>query len=325
LLCIGGLAYGVSAISNIRIPTPTTPLYIYTPVDPLTPVTVTSPPIETGVAPVNYPEPTGKIVYTCNVNGDELCIINADGTGQRQLTDSYRSSNATLSPDGKQLVYVMDDGKNAEIYELDLTSGKGTQLTDLKKSVGSPEISPDNQQIIFHYRSGNNAFQLWIMNRDGSHPQKLFAESGRDVHDPTWSPDGTQILFAMGKGESNQLYVLDFNGRDPVLVDDAINTRGRSDWSSNGLISFDQGGPFQHDIYLMDREGNDLHQVSQSGLNAQGASLSPDGKWIAFTGYTDVANQDQNSCEIFIMRVDGSDMRQLTNNNYCDYQPRWGN
>ena len=163
------------------------------------------------------------------------------------------------------------------------------------------------------------------MDRDGSHPQKIFDESGRDAHDPTWSPDGTQILLAMGKGEINQLYILDFNGRDPILVNDTIDTRGRSDWSGNGLISFDQGGPFMHEVYLMDMDGNDLHQVSQSGLNAQGASLSPDGKWIAFTGYTDVANKDQNSCEIFIMRVDGSDMHQLTKNTYCDYQPRWGN
>jgi Tol biopolymer transport system component len=79
-----------------------------------------------------------------------------------------------------------------------------------------------------------------------------------------------------------------------------------------------------HDVYLMNTAGNELHQVSQPGTNAQGASLSPDGKWIAFTGYTNVAGKDQNSCEIFIMHVDGSDIRQLTNNKYCDYQPRWG-
>lgn len=163
------------------------------------------------------------------------------------------------------------------------------------------------------------------MNRDGTEPQNFFDESGKDVHDPTWSPDGKQILFAMGKGESNQLYIIDFNGQEPILLNDSIDTRGRSDWSSNNLISFDQGGPFQHDIYVMNTDGKDLHQVSQTGTNAQGASISPDDNWIAFTAYTNVADKDQNSCEIFIMRVDGSDIRQLTNNTYCDYQPRWGN
>ena len=322
LLCISGLAFAVQAISNISIPTPT--VAINTP--PATEGLSTVIPIDASVVPTaSYPEPTGKIVYTCNVEGDELCIINADGTELRQVTDSFRSSNATLSPDGTKIVYVMDNGKNPEVYEMDLGSGHTTQLTDLKKKVGSPEISPDNQYIIFHYQSGSNNVQLWIMNRDGSHPQEFFSASGKDVHDGTWSPDGKQILFAMGKGESNQLYLMDFDQREPLPLNDSIDTRGRSDWSSNDLISFDQGGPFMHDVYLMDTAGNELHQVSQPGTNAQGASLSPDGKWIAFTGYTNVAGKDQNSCEIFIMHADGSDIRQLTNNTYCDYQPRWGN
>lgn len=320
LLCIGGLAFVVQAISNNNIPTPVSPTH--TP--PI--MNLTGTPTEAGVIPIDISfEPSGKIVYTCNISGDEICIINADGTDQRQLTDSYRSSNATLSPDGKKIVYVMDNGKNSEVYEMDLASRKTTQLTDLKKSVGSPEISPDDQSIIFHYHSGNNNFQLWIMNRDGSDLQKFFDESGKDAHDPTWSPNGNQILFAMGKGENNQLYIIELNGKDPKLINDSIDTRGRSDWSSKDLISFDQGGTFMHDVYLMNTDGTDLRQVSQSGTNAQGASLSPDGNWIAFTAYTNVAAKDQNSCEIFIMRVDGSDKRQLTNNTYCDYQPRWGN
>jgi Tol biopolymer transport system component len=90
------------------------------------------------------------------------------------------------------------------------------------------------------------------------------------------------------------------------------------------MVVFDMGGPFQHDIYLMKVDGNDLHKVT-NGNNSQGASFSPDGQWIALTAYTDTANRDQASCEIYIMRVDGSDSRRLTSNGYCDFQPRWGN
>ncbi|HLA06849.1 MAG TPA: hypothetical protein VJ022_05360 [Anaerolineales bacterium] len=46
---------------------------------------------------------------------------------------------------------------------------------------------------------------------------------------------------------------------------------------------------------------------------------------MAFTGYTDVVNQNEASREIFIIRMDGIDTRQLTENTYCDYQPRCGN
>jgi tricorn protease-like protein len=319
VLCIGGIALAINVISNVSVPTATSTQDIVLKTTPtFTPAGPTDTP------PPDYPAPTGKIVFTCGVSGDEVCIINPDGTGFHRLTDSYRSFNASLSPDGQKMVYVLDDGKNSEIYEMDLASGKAKQVTDLKKSVGSPEISPDNKYIIFHYRSGNNNVQLWIMNRDGSNPKKFYAESGKDIHDPTWSPDGTQILFAIGKNDSNKLYIMDLKNGVPKVVNDNIDTRGRSDWGINNLISFDQGGPFKHEVYVMDVDGSRLKQIT-SGSNAQGASISPDGNWIAFTAYTNVATQDQNSCEIFLMHLDGTDIRQLTNNQYCDYQPRWGN
>ena len=317
IVCIGGMFFTAQYIGNVINSTET----VTTPpdIDPAITVTATEP------IP-NQDEPTGKIVYTCSVNGDEVCMMNADGSNWRQLTNSnFASFNASLSADGNSIVYVAGDGNKSEIYEMEIASGQTNQLTELGKALGSPEISPDGKTIIFHYRSGNSTVQLWIMDRDGSDPQEFYSKSGNDVHDGTWSPDGSQILFALGKGENNKLYIMDFNGRDPKVVNDTIDTRGRSDWSVNDLISFDQGGPFLHDVYLMNTDGSDLHQVSQAGINAQGASISPDGKWITFTGYTNVTGKDQNSCEIFIMHVDGTDVRQLTDNTFCDYQPRWGN
>ncbi len=314
LFCIGGVVFGLRLISNANVPTE--------PTDTPPAIDITIPPTET--QPVaDYPAPAGKIVFTCNIEGDEVCIMNADGSGWRRLTDSYRSFNATLSLDGKKIVYVMDDKKNTEIYELDLATGKIKQLTDLKTSVGSPEISPDNKYITFHYRSGNDYETIWIMNRDGSNPHEFYSSPGKDVHDATWSPDGKQILFAMGKNDSNKFYIMDFSGGTPYLVNDKVNSRGRSDWSKD-LISFDQGAPNLHDVYIMNVDGTNLHQLTH-GNNSQGASLSPDGKWIAFTAYTADSKQSPESCDIFIMHIDGSDVRDLTNSPYCDYQPRWGN
>jgi len=315
IACIGSLFFIVPLIGNIIAPTETdtAPPALDITIAPTTPAAIQD-------------EPTGKIVFTCGIDGDEICIINPDGSGWRRLTNSGQGSfNASLSPDGTRIVYASGDAKQTEIYEMDLGSGAINQLTDLGKNLGAPEISPANQYIIFHYRSGGSNLQVWLMDRDGDNPHEFYGETGKDVHDPTWSPDGKQVLFALGKGENNKLYIVDLDGRDPKLVNDSIDTRGRSDWSVNGLISFDQGGPFKHDVYLMNVDGGNLRQVSQPGMNAQGASISPDGNWIAFTAYTNAAEQDQNSCEIFIMRVDGTDVRQLTDNEYCDYQPRWGN
>jgi TolB protein len=257
-------------------------------------------------------EPTGRIIYTCQIQGDEICIINPDKTGWRRLTDTPLASfNATLSPDGKTVVYIVSDGSTSEIHELEVDSGRSSQLTFLGTSLGSPEISPDNNLIVFHYREGGGNLQLWIMDRDGGDPREFYSVAGRDAHDGTWSPDGSQILFAFGRAENNKLYVIDLNGREPRLLNDSIDTRGRSDWSDQRPDLARYGDPFKHEVYLMNADGSDLRQVSQPGMNSQGASLSPDGQWIAYTAYTNVTG-DLNSCEIFIMRIDGTDVRQLT-------------
>ncbi len=317
LICIMGITFVARLIfaSADDLPTPTATPALFS--DPIASDTAI-------VIDTNLGEPTGKIVYTCQIKGDEVCIINADGSGWRQLTDSSSASYyASLSPDGESVVFVGKETGNTEIYELNLSSGKTKQLTHLKTDLGSPEISPDNTLIVFTYRASNNIAQVWIMNRDGSDPHKFYSSSSQEAHDATWSPDGTQLLFAMGRGENNKLYIIGFDGHDPQVVNPSIDTRGRSDWSLGGLLAFDMGGPFQHDVYLMDSDGSNLNKFS-NGNNSQGASFSPDGKWIAFTAYTDVANKNQSSCEIYIMRMDGTDLRRLTENSYCDYQPRWG-
>ena len=318
--CIAGLGLGLSYVfNNISTPSPIAPITNTPPdVDPV----ITDTPVDIVLDPAT---PTGKIVYTCQIAGDEICIVNADGSGWQRLTDmAAGSSHANLSPDGQSIVFVGKPDDATEIMEFDLKTGDIKQLTNLGATLGSPEISPNDQYITFNYRTDNSASQIWIMERDGDNPRELYSSSGKDVHDATWSPDGTQILFAMGRGENNKLYIMDSEGRDPRLVNDTIDTRGRSDWSVIDLITFDMGGSFLHEIYTMNLDGSNLQQISH-GDNAQGQSFSPDGKWIAFTAYTDVANKNTSSCEIYIMRIDGSDVRQLTENKYCDYQPRWGN
>jgi TolB protein len=315
LVVIGGVIATINFIGNRVVNTA-----------PPTPPDIDSVITETATQPAQNNEPAGRIIFTCQIQGDEICIMNADGSGWQRLTDSpFANFNASLSPDGGKAVYIVNDGMHSEIYELDTRDSKSTQLTTLGQSLGSPEISPDNRFIVFHYRFGSDNLQLWIMNRDGGDPHEFYDEAGRDVHDGTWSPDGTQILFALGRAESNKLYVIDFNGRDPQLLNNSVDTRGRSDWSIGDLVVLDMGGSWAHEVYLMNADGSNLHQVSPTGMNSQGASFSPDGKWIAFTAYTDVANKNLNTCEIFVMRVDGTDVRQLTDNSYCDYQPRWGN
>lgn len=272
---------------------------------------------------------TGHIVFTCQIYkvqaSNQVCIINADGTGFRRLTtDSTRQHYyPSLAPDGASVIYSAFREENVyEIYAMKLSDGTVQQLTDREGVLNAPEISPDGGTIAFmRWTANSNQYQIWLMERDGDNPHNIPRITGWD---PTWSPDGKQILFASDMNGSTQLYVVNQNGKNLHQVGSLPALRGRSDWSPDGLsIVTYSGAPWHREVYIMNADGSNVRQLSPSGGNAQGPSFSPDGQWVVFTAYYDHYGDD-HGCEIYAVRVDGSDLRRLTDNDYCDYQPRWG-
>jgi Tol biopolymer transport system component len=266
--------------------------------------------------------PTGKIVYTCQLAGDQICLVNADGTGFRQLTsDSVKHWYASISTDGLSIIYSAFLEDNIyEIYEMDLASGTATQLTDKLGVLLAPEISPDGGSIVFTRGDAKNASEIWVMERSGANPRIVHARGW----DPSWSPNGTQILFASDVEGAKNLFVANLDGSDLRRVTNFDSLRGRSDWSPDGawMVTY-SGEAWKREVFIFRPDFSDLRRLSPEGGNSQGPSFSPDGKWVTFTAYFDHYGDDLG-CEIYIIRVDGTDLRRLTDNAYCDYQPRWG-
>ena len=271
---------------------------------------------------------SGHIVFTCQVfkvqSSDQICIMNADGSGFRRLTtDNVRHYYPSLSSDGGSVFYAAFREQNVyEIYEFDLNDGSTDRLTNRIGVLNAPEVSPDNQSVVF--MRGNpktNQNQIAIMDRNGDNPGNIPQVLGWD---PTWSPDGKLILFASDREGAVQLFTVKRNGNALHRVTNLPSIRGRSDWSPDGqfIVTY-SGEPWKREIYIMNADGSGVHQVTPNGGNSQGPSFSPDGKWIAFTAYFDHVGDD-HGCEIYVIRIDGTDLRRLTDNDYCDYQPRWG-
>src|SRR6266540_443651 len=272
---------------------------------------------------------TGHIVFTCQIYkiqaSNQVCIMNADGAGWRALTtdNSRQHWYPSLSPDGQSVIYSAFLEANVhEIYELTLTDGNVTRLTNKLGVLTAAEVSPDGGTITFTRWSPNsNRYQIYLMNRNGTDPNNI---PGIEGWDPTWSPDGNQILYASNESGSNQLYAVKANGKSNHQISNLPAIRGRSDWSPDGQFIVTYSGESWHrEIYLMNADGSNTHQITPTGGNSQGPSFSPDGQWIAFTAYFDHYGDD-HGCEIYVMHVDGTNLRRLTNNDYCDYQPRWG-
>jgi TolB protein len=256
---------------------------------------------------------------------EQICIMNADGSGFRRLTteDNIRHYYPSLATNGQSVLYSAFYGENnLEIYELELDTGEVNRLTSTYGVDNAPEFSPDGQLITFmHSAPSRDLSRIMVMDRNGNNAENIPQVEGWD---PTWSPNGQSILFASDRSGTTQLYTVRPDGSKLTRITSLPAIRGRSDWSPDGqyIVTY-SGDAWQRELYIMSSDGSNARQLSPSGGNSQGPSFSPDGSWVAFTAYFDHFG-DEHGCEIYIVRIDGTDLRRLTNNDYCDYQPRWG-
>lgn len=97
-------------------------------------------------------------------------------------------SNLDVSPDGKHIIFDM----LGDLYLLPINGGEASPLLKDNAWNIQPKFSPDGKQIAF-ISDRNGAYNLWLMNTDGSNLQQITKEPNNAVHNPYWSPDGNYI------------------------------------------------------------------------------------------------------------------------------------
>lgn len=152
---------------------------------------------------------------------EEVWLMNADGTNQRQIKALEGRAPYFLS-DGRILFHSKTGPSQICIANID--GSNLIKLTNNDANDWSPKVSPDGTQIAFiSNRSGNQ--EIYLMNIDGSKQERLtFNET--DDWGPIWSLDGTKILFnsksrgvfKMNKDGSSMEKILD-NGSQLASVE----------------------------------------------------------------------------------------------------------
>jgi TolB protein len=132
--------------------------------------------------------------------GWRIEIVNADGSGRRQLTPNLGSElphpdGLTLawSADGQRITFSIND--RSGIGQTYVMRDDGSGLHQLPVEGVSPTWSPDSTRLAFRSRAG-----LWVANHDGDQRRLVAARKvGAVTAGPQWSPDGREIAFATPK------------------------------------------------------------------------------------------------------------------------------
>jgi TolB protein len=192
----------------------------------------------------------------------DIFMADLDGKIVKQLTHSKGyDAEATLSPDGKKMIYTSDKDGDIELYIMDLQSGKETRLTNTVGYDGGAWFSPDGKKIIWrasrpatedaikeykellaeHLVAPTN-MEVFVANADGSNARQV-TQYGQANWAPAYMPDSKRIIFA-----SNHEYK--------------------------------RGFPFN--LYTINEDGSNLQKISRDkGFDAF-PMFSPDGKKIIF-------------------------------------------
>lgn len=179
-----------------------------------------------------------------------------------------------------------------QIYSMNLAQERVTALT----SGGTKSRIPlawrqDGRKILFAYQNIFSRFDkefksgdIYVMNADGAKMINLTQTTQKEEY-ASWSPDGKHIAFDRWLSEEeSSIFVMDANGRNSRRLTFEPGINGAPHWSPDGnriaFLSIWDGG---RGIYTMDREGNNIKQITHGQRKFDGApAWSPHGKWIAF-------------------------------------------
>ena len=265
-------------------------------------------------------------------------VYSMQGYLWRQALDSTTAEQISSGPgyhyqpdvsrDGKWVVYCVYANDALELHALELATGRTHQLTTGAAVNLEPRFSPDGQRIAFVSTQFNRRFHIFVADFSNGALANIRRVTGETTTDlpryyyskidheisPSWSPDGSEILFVSNRGRLYGTGGLWRAKAEPGAAAREIHYeettwRARPDWSPDGkrIVFSSYQGRQWHQLWLTTAEatGNPF-PISYGDFDNTAPRWSPDGSRIAF-----ISNRTGNT-SLWIQDVVGGAQRQFT-------------
>ena len=261
----------------------------------------------------------------------EVWLLTVGGGKQLLIGGQAGAAGVRWSPDGSRIAYVAPVAGKPQIHIMTLTEGIGRAITTLKTAPSQIAWSPDGKSIAY-------AAQI------DAEPTK-FAGMPTKPEGATWAPDArvvTSVRYRLNDGGYvtpgfRHVFVVSAAGGDPRQITQGefhhLDSDSPLSWTRDGL-SLVVSGLIRPDADLKGRDadlfvlpvagGEPRQLTSGDGVEAEPA-VSPDGKWVAFTGAPD-RKAFYVRPDLWIVPIGGGTPRNLTAARDRPVQgPQWSN
>ena len=237
---------------------------------------------------------------------DQQYVMRIDGSHVRRVSNGLGKTTCGYFMNGDRRIFYASSGalerdcpprpdpSKGYVWRLDpfdiytaRPDGSGVRrLTNFGVYTAEGVLSRDGKKIVFTSLKDGD-LDIYVMNADGSDVRQLTHQLGYDGG-PWWSPDGKRIVYRANHPQTPEAIA------------------AYKDLLAQRLVR-----PNKMDLWIMNADGSDQHQITNLGAASFGPSWRPDGRKIIFSSnhHTD---PKLGNFDLFLINPDGSGLEQVT-------------
>jgi len=249
-------------------------------------------------------------------------LIRSDGKGWRNIIQDDRNPRGrNWSPDGQLISFYLrrDDGFGEDLYIAHPDGTNIRQITNTPFYKGAHSWSPDGKLIVYSQIIGEGLdfeVDMYAVNVKTGQIIQITDTKGIYEHNPIYSPQGDEIAYyafhSKEQTHNRYLEIVDIDGGNPRRV---LNKPigGGLTWSPDGEKLAFYSDDVCSNLFVVNRNGSELRQVTDSFGSDIAPAWSPSGEWIAYMSAEECEGVLEG-WEIYLIHPDGTNLVQITNN-----------
>ncbi len=192
----------------------------------------------------------------------DIFVADLKGKIKKRLTDSPGyDAEATVSPDGKKIVFTSDRSGDLELWIMDIDGKNQKQLTTGLGYDGGAFFSPDSKKLVF--RASRPQTETDIKEYKDLLAEHLVAPTNMEIY--TCNIDGSDLKQITHLGKANWAPFYHPGGKKIVFSSNHESKRG-----------------YDFQLYMINEDGTGLEKITNESIFNSFAMFSPDGKKLVF-------------------------------------------